>query len=78
MYDNIFVSFEFVKLSIIKTYEGVINMSYKIVFGTLLLTSLVGLSGCNTFEGAGRDVTATGDALTGAAHDSKEAIKSHR
>lgn len=53
-------------------------MLHKVVFGTLLLTSLIGLSGCNTFEGAGKDVAVTGDAITGAAHDSKEAIKGHK
>ncbi|MGI4851453.1 MAG: entericidin A/B family lipoprotein [Janthinobacterium lividum] len=53
-------------------------MLNKFVFGTLLLTSLVGLSGCNTFEGAGRDVKGAGEALTDTAHDSKEAIHNRK
>lgn len=49
-------------------------MLNKVVFGTLLLTSLIGLSGCNTFEGAGEDIKGAGEALSDTAHESKEAI----
>ncbi|MCE7795862.1 entericidin A/B family lipoprotein [Sphingobium sufflavum] len=36
-----------------------------------LLSALVLLSACNTVEGAGRDVSSAGDAVAGAARDTK-------
>lgn len=51
-------------------------MFNKVVFGSLMLVSFF-LTGCNTFEGAGKDVKGAGEALTDSAHDSKEAL-SHR
>lgn len=38
----------------------------------LCALSLFALSACNTIEGAGRDIEATGDAIEGAAQDTKE------
>lgn len=35
----------------------------------LLLLALLGLAACNTIEGAGRDVSAGGRAISGAAND---------
>ncbi len=42
----------------------------------LILAALViGLAGCNTVGGAGKDVSSAGKAVTGAANDVKEDIK---
>lgn len=42
----------------------------------LVLAALViGLAGCNTVSGAGKDVSSTGKAVTGAAEDVKDEIK---
>lgn len=38
---------------------------------TALFASLIFLSACNTIEGAGRDIEATGDAIEGTAQDAK-------
>lgn len=38
-----------------------------IIAGVLLLGSVLLLSACNTTAGAGRDISATGDALTSSA-----------
>jgi predicted small secreted protein len=45
---------------------------------TLLLLGLVGaaLSACNTMSGAGKDVTAAGTAVSGAADDTKAKLPS--
>jgi predicted small secreted protein len=40
----------------------------------LLLLALFGLAACNTVEGAGRDVSAGGEALSEAARDVKGAL----
>ncbi len=41
----------------------------------LLLTVLIiGLAACNTISGVGKDVTATGTAVTGAAKDVKDGM----
>lgn len=37
----------------------------------ILLISIVGLVGCNTMEGAGKDISAGGDAVTDTARDVK-------
>jgi predicted small secreted protein len=37
----------------------------------IMLMSMVGLIGCNTMEGAGKDISAGGDAVTEAAKDVK-------
>ncbi|MBK8640222.1 MAG: entericidin A/B family lipoprotein [Chromatiaceae bacterium] len=37
----------------------------------ILLMSIVGLVGCNTMEGAGKDISAGGDAVTDTAKDVK-------
>jgi predicted small secreted protein len=42
------------------------------------MTALVGLSAlaaCNTMKGAGEDISATGDAVTGAAQDTQQDMK---
>ena len=52
-------------------------MLHKVISGVVLLTALVSLSGCNTFEGAGKDVQGAGEALADTAHESKDAIN-HR
>ena len=42
----------------------------------LVLAALViGLAGCNTIGGAGKDVSSTGKAVTGAAQEVKDEIK---
>ncbi|MET0241731.1 MAG: entericidin A/B family lipoprotein [Sphingobium sp.] len=41
------------------------------IAAALLLSALALLSACNTVEGAGRDVSSAGDAVAGAAKDSK-------
>lgn len=42
----------------------------------LVIAALViGLAGCNTIGGAGKDVSSTGKAVTGAAKDVKEDMK---
>lgn len=46
------------------------NSLAKIVLCFSLL-AVLGLSACNTMEGLGRDTKAAGDALTGAAQDTK-------
>jgi predicted small secreted protein len=38
----------------------------------LVLAALFALGACNTMEGVGKDVSATGDALTGEAQDAQE------
>ena len=40
--------------------------------GLLAVVLLATLAACNTIEGAGRDIEATGDAIEGAAQDTKE------
>lgn len=35
----------------------------RILIGSLLLVCVVGLSGCNTIKGFGKDVTKTGEAI---------------
>lgn len=40
-------------------------------FGVVALLGLLALAGCNTMEGLGKDASAAGRALTGAAQDSK-------
>ena len=37
----------------------------------LFTLSLFGLAACNTIEGAGKDIEATGDAVKDTAHDAK-------
>ncbi len=37
----------------------------------ILLISIVGLIGCNTMEGAGKDISAGGDTVTDTARDVK-------
>ncbi len=46
-------------------------MKKKPVLTAALLSAIVLLSACNTVEGAGRDVSSAGDAVAGAAKDSK-------
>ncbi len=41
------------------------------VAAAALLSALVLLSACNTVEGAGRDVSSAGDAVSGAAKNAK-------
>ena len=44
----------------------------KLILSALLAAVLAGpLAACNTMEGLGRDATAAGDALTGAAQQTK-------
>lgn len=44
----------------------------KIVFAVLLILAVAApLSACNTIEGIGKDATAAGDAISGAASTSK-------
>ncbi|MBK1709117.1 putative small secreted protein [Marichromatium gracile] len=38
----------------------------------ILLIALVGLPGCNTIEGAGKDIQSGGDAVSDAARDVKK------
>jgi predicted small secreted protein len=45
-------------------------MVRKFVAVALIIAGL-GISACNTVEGAGKDVSSAGDAVTGAAKDSK-------
>lgn len=40
----------------------------------LLSAATLALSGCNTMEGAGKDIEATGEALSDTAKDTKEEI----
>lgn len=42
--------------------------------GIVLLPMMLGLSGCNTFEGFGKDMEATGEAIGKAAEDTGDAI----
>ncbi|MFT3965366.1 MAG: entericidin A/B family lipoprotein [Sphingobium sp.] len=46
-------------------------MKKKPVLATALLSALVLLSACNTVEGAGRDVSSAGDAVSDAARDAR-------
>ncbi len=43
----------------------------KELIALILLMSVVGLVGCNTMEGAGKDISAGGDAVTDTARDVK-------
>ena len=43
----------------------------KIAAATVLMLGFVALGGCNTVEGIGKDVSAAGRAVSGAAHDNK-------
>jgi predicted small secreted protein len=49
----------------------------------VMIAAMAGLAlasaGCNTVEGLGRDLSATGDAITDAAHDTRTAkpVKKH-
>ena len=43
----------------------------KQLIALILLMSIVGLVGCNTMEGAGKDISAGGDAVTDTAKDVK-------
>ncbi len=43
----------------------------KQLIALILLMSIVGLVGCNTMEGAGKDISAGGDAVTDTARDVK-------
>lgn len=48
------------------------NILKKMIFSLLLAAALAApLSGCNTMEGLGKDASAAGDAITGAAHKTK-------
>jgi len=38
----------------------------------ILLVAMVGLSGCNTIEGAGKDIQSGGDAVSDTARDVKK------
>ncbi len=40
----------------------------------LVLCAALALTGCNTFEGFGRDVRATGGAIEGTAQDTQQAM----
>lgn len=46
-------------------------MTKKPMIAAALFSALVLLSACNTVEGAGRDVSSAGDAVSGAARDTK-------
>lgn len=41
------------------------------VLGLMVVAGALMVSACNTIEGAGRDVSSAGDAVSGAASDSK-------
>ncbi|MFV0624709.1 entericidin A/B family lipoprotein [Sphingomonas sp. ac-8] len=41
------------------------------VLGLMVVAGALMVSACNTIEGAGRDVSSAGDAVSGAANDSK-------
>ncbi|MFZ1535962.1 MAG: entericidin A/B family lipoprotein [Chromatiaceae bacterium] len=43
----------------------------KQLIALILLISIVGLIGCNTMEGAGKDISAGGDAVSDTAKDVK-------
>lgn len=45
-----------------------------LVLAGLLGFSAAGLTGCNTVEGAGKDVSAAGEAVSDAARDTSDAI----
>ncbi len=40
-------------------------------FSLAMVTGALAIGACNTVEGVGRDVSSAGDAVTGAAKDSK-------
>jgi predicted small secreted protein len=44
---------------------------YKFLIAAAALWLVVGLSGCNTIEGVGKDISKAGDAIEGAAKKSK-------
>ena len=50
-------------------------MTTKHTIPLVLIAVVIGLAGCNTIGGAGKDVSSTGKAVTGAAQDVKEEIK---
>ena len=50
---------------------------YRVILGAFFLASLA-VTGCNTFEGVGKDVEGAGESLKETAHESKEAIHNHR
>ncbi len=43
----------------------------KHLIALILLMSIIGLVGCNTMEGAGKDISAGGDTVTDTARDVK-------
>ena len=47
------------------------EIAMKQLIALILLMSIVGLVGCNTMEGAGKDISAGGDAVTDTARDVK-------
>ena len=47
----------------------------KSVIKVICLVGFLGLAGCNTLEGIGRDTTAVGESLTGSAVKAKEGVQ---
>jgi entericidin B len=50
------------------------EIAMKQLIALILLMSIVGLVGCNTMEGAGKDISAGGDAVTDTARDVKRGM----
>lgn len=50
---------------------NMLRNGHKAMAGLALLLGMVLVSACNTVEGVGRDVRATGNAIEGAAKDAK-------
>lgn len=51
------------------------NVKFSSLPVSAFLATVFALSACNTIEGAGRDIEATGDAIEGAAQDTKEELR---
>jgi len=45
---------------------------YASLIAAVLLSGSAALTGCNTTEGAGKDIKSTGNAIENAAHDAKD------
>ena len=50
-------------------------MIIRMLLALTLLGLFGGLTACNTIEGAGKDISAAGDAISGTADETKEDLK---